>query len=613
MKSTLAKTFFVIPVVYLGVIFSLVFLQFYAGQSFQETHDGLRLSGRYDAGSNNEARTLQEATLAYRGVEFHFDRDTYPMLLNGDDEQPVRLHPIGYTRLDSGFELHLEHDVSLRFRVSGEDGDGMMVQAFLPESVRPKSELLLPYRTVADASVERGTDDTEIAVTYDGSIFALTAPPRAAINAADGFVALRGDVDFQTVRYRRTGTLEDHVVERRFADGQNAVSAAEIDEERRDYIDKAYAGWDSSRFNGGSGTWDMRGGSPRFEEEILVAYLAEAWDRDEFTGAFNQMRRAADQHPDEIGLHSAPFLGNLNDLRPRFLEEDEETTEELRALVNAEDPAVFTTPRVFQFARNRGSTELHEALMEFAERVDYHDVSVEEAVGLYRLAVEHEHLTEAEQELHSRFTAIAEERLYPAVAETEEGFFLETAPGQVDVALSALAGQLLERDGENRGDEQMQHLGRQLLRSVLQLADGEGFLPRVVHPGDERLEGSEGSIGPEALYADITENPAYPRPMSLPTTGVFENAWIYTVGDVVETEITDDQARIRLQYPRNQTFYVIVQNVPPFQRMELFGQTWRNDPAFENYVKGRNYVQESETLLIKYNDDSVEGDIIMFY
>ncbi len=613
MKSMVAKTFFVIPVIYIGVIFSLVFLQFYAGQSFQESHGRLSLSGRYDMSSEEDAGGISEATVRYMGLEFSFSREQHPTLVG--EQETLALRPVGYTTLDSGFELHLERNVSLRFRADadGNEADELMVQAFLPESVRPMNELRLPYRASSDASVESGAGTGELSIAYRDEVYTLTIPPRASIDRSAQTVGLRGDVDFQTIRYRRTGRVQDHIVERRFGEGRNEVSAEELEAELSEYIEIAYQAWSSSRFNGGSGTWEMRAGSPRFEERILTAYLAEAWQRNEYTSAFNQMRRAADQHPDEVGLLSAPFLGNLNEIRSRFLAEDEQKTEELLELISDNDPTVFTERGLFQFARDRGSSELYEELVDFTERVDIHDLSINQAVGLYQLHIEDEYLTPDEQRLLGRFHAIAEERLYPAVVETEEGFFLETAPGQVDVALSALAGHRLERAGVYADDEVMTNLGRQLVRSVLNLADDEGFLPRVVHPGENQLEGSEGSIGPEAIYADLSENPAYPRPASLPATGVFENAWVYTVAEVVDTAITDEQARVRIRYPRNQTFYVIMQNVPPFERMELFGQTWRNDRAFENYIKGRNYVGQSETLLIKYTDDSVERDITLFY
>jgi hypothetical protein len=56
-----------------------------------------------------------------------------------------------------------------------------------------------------------------------------------------------------------------------------------------------------------------------------------------------------------------------------------------------------------------------------------------------------------------------------------------------------------------------------------------------------------------------------------------------------------------------------MQGFPPFSGMVLFGQQWRTDPSFEAYIKGRHYERDSQTLMIKYTDNSVRGEIILEY
>ena len=47
--------------------------------------------------------------------------------------------------------------------------------------------------------------------------------------------------------------------------------------------------------------------------------------------------------------------------------------------------------------------------------------------------------------------------------------------------------------------------------------------------------------------------------------------------------------------------------------MELFGQTWRDAPDFEIYSKGRHYDAQTDTLMIKYYDDSVRREMAVFF
>jgi hypothetical protein len=57
----------------------------------------------------------------------------------------------------------------------------------------------------------------------------------------------------------------------------------------------------------------------------------------------------------------------------------------------------------------------------------------------------------------------------------------------------------------------------------------------------------------------------------------------------------------------------MITGVREFDRLELFGQTWRDAPDFEIYSKGRHYDPETETLMIKYYDDSVQRDIVIYF
>ena len=90
-------------------------------------------------------------------------------------------------------------------------------------------------------------------------------------------------------------------------------------------------------------------------------------------------------------------------------------------------------------------------------------------------------------------------------------------------------------------------------------------------------------------------------------------SFIWTIVDITEIDITEERYRFALTYPRNQTHYLIFQGVPPFDSMNLFGRLWRNDPFFEAYIKGRHYDPSTETLMIKYTDNSVQQEIVLNY
>jgi hypothetical protein len=216
-------------------------------------------------------------------------------------------------------------------------------------------------------------------------------------------------------------------------------------------------------------------------------------------------------------------------------------------------------------------------------------------------------------EVFARFTAAVEARVLPNLFRAQEaGFFLRSGPGRVDVFESILAGRILEAAGAERGDERLVTVGRNLVSSALALSDGDGFVPAVLYVGDDGLEGVEGALGPERFYEILSDNPAYPRQISL-AEEIGRGTWMWTVAQIVDIDADTERHRFTIAYPRNRTHYIILQGIPTFTGMELFGQQWRNDPSFESYIKGRHYNPRTDTLMIKYTDNSVQGDIILEY
>ncbi len=414
------------------------------------------------------------------------------------------------------------------------------------------------------------------------------------------------------VRYAEVSPEAEDIIEAAFSDGQRTIGVVRYEQTIRDYLDVGYTGWSGERYNGGSGTWSMRDGAARFSEEILTAYLAEAWRRNEYATAFNQMRRAADLHPQAVGFLSAPFLGDLRSVSATFVEEDRERAQSLEARIAAGDPTIFRDEDVIIHASLHGNEQLYRLLLEYIEIVDYRTVGIPTAVGMLASAVDTDFPDPAAEEATRRFLGIIEERLFPAVRRFDDFFYLETAQGEIDVYRSIRAGQLIERVGRDEDNQLYITVGRNLVMSGLQLADPRGFLPEFLYFNETGIQRREGSFGVERLYARFTENPWYPRAISL-YDDLGAGSFIWTIADFTTIDIGEETFRFRLQYPANQTHYIIMQGIPPFNSMQLFGLQWRNDISFESYIKGRHYEESTRTLMIKYTDNSTEEDIILNY
>jgi GNAT superfamily N-acetyltransferase len=611
MKKRVGAAYLLVPVLYLAVIVGLLFLQFSGGQRFHANVGALTVTGATQPGTGGEPDQLTRLQIEYNGIAFPFDEES-TLVLQREENGERRLRVRSYNQIENGFVLEFEQDVTVRFEMRGEDVRELQVRPVIPPALLPLSGLQVPFQLHGDAEQTSSDVPGVLAVQTGDETFYLAPPPRTEISTEPGALQLPGGVAEQTVRYTRVSDSDQPVVEQWFSSDQLAIPDGEYRALIEDYVDRAYEGWSDARYNGGSATWDMRGGSPRFEERIVVAYLTEAWARDEYTVALNDMRRAADLHPQEVGLPAATYLGDLRNTTQRVRAADQERTQELLSMARNENPELFLTPHLVRFAADRGSPALLEAVLSYAERANYRATDMVTAIGMLRAYVEAGRVSEEIQTRLSGLRSIVEERVLPALVRIDEGFFVRTAAGQVDIYNSVLVGALLTTIADAEPDAQLRRIGRNLVRTALSYTDDSGYLPRVFFTGNGALQGTEGVLGPEAIYPLITNRPHFPRERSL-YNRLGQGSWIWSAAPVTDVRVTDQQYRFGIDNTPNRTHYIVIQGVPPFGAMELFGQQWRDDPSFESYIKGRHYNRNSRTLMIKYTDPDPNGSVILYY
>lgn len=613
MHTRKVRRYFILPVLYVAVIFGLLFLQFSGTLTVRESIGDLRFTGTLMSGEDETSDQITAARIEYRGLIIEIG-DGSPFVVTTDSGSDRELVPQRFEIDERELRVFLSDESYVRFEVMASDPSELHILPVGTQDWPRDGRMLLPYRLDARATAfppEQSTPESRIVAVEEREFF-FSTPPRSMFDDRLGQIVVPISTGSQLIRYAERITEQVDVVATAFGEGQRQISDGFYQDAIDTFIETSYRGWAQSRFNGGSGTWRMRDGASRFSEEILTAYLAEAWSRNEYIPAFNQMRRAADLHPTEVGLLSAPFLGNLRRITDLFVAQDIERAEELEARVFAGDPTVFREQDLIPFSALRGNEELYQAVLSLAQTVDFRTVDMPTAIGMLAAASDVIHPSPAATEATERFLAIIDERILPSVRQFEEFFFVETAQAEVDLYWSIRAGDLLEQVGRESGRELLMTVGRNLVLSGLQLADSQGFLPEFLYFGEAGLQNQEGSFGPERLYAHFAENPWYPRMIPL-YEELGAGSFIWTIADFLQVDIGTPETRFRLAYPRNQTHYVLMHGIPPFSSMQLFGLIWRNDPNFEAYIKGRHYEQRTDTLMIKYTDDSTQQDIILFY
>lgn len=613
MHTRTVRRYVIVPVVYLAAIFGLLFLQFSGTLTVRRSIGELRFAGTLVSGADETSTEITGARVEYEGLVFEFSEDR-PLRVSDEREEDMALIPRRFELADQGVLLEFSDGSALRFDVASEDPPELQIVPTPTTQWPLAGRLVLPYDTSGNALIAEGDATTpEVrTVMYDEREFFLSAPPRTRIEDVQEQLIIPLTGGTQMIRYAEVTAERTNVIELAFREGQRRIATATYQNAIDEYLELGYEGWGGARFNGGSGTWNMRDRAPRFSEDILVAYLAEAWSRNEYTPAFNQMRRAADLHPEQVGFHSSVFLGDLRTITSNFVAADEQRALSLISRIRGDDPTVFREEDLIPFAALRGNEDLYEAVLDFARSVDYRTVGIPTAIGMLSASVDQLHPSEEATSATQRFRGVVEERILPAVRQFEDFFFVETTQAEIDVYWSIRAGQLLNEVGRVDGNELYRAVGRNLVVSGLQLADQQGFLPQFLFFNEAGLQGREGSFGPELLYPHFTDNPWYPRMISL-YEELGAGSFIWTLAPFTQVQVGTGQSQFRLRYPQNRTHYIIMHGIPPFDSMNLFGLQWRNDPRFETYIKGRHYEGSTRTLMIKYTDPTVEGTITLFY
>lgn len=607
------RALILVPIMYVAIILGLLVLQFSGGDRFTRSVGPLTLRASRGAPSADGTPSVSSVALNFVGLSFLFDEDQGLIVEQTSDVTDQRV--TGFQSLEDGFLLEFEGGFTLAFAVGIDPrelrvslrADGMNGEIPL-ERIR---EFSIPF-SLERYPPERGEAMSFAAITLDDGDYYLTAPPDAVIDLRNEKLVLGPAAIGQSIRYVEAAEGDPGRVVELFRDRSRELPEAAYRAEISSYIDAAYEGWRTARYRSAGLLWDQGGGSVAFSESALTAYLAEAWRRNEYERAFSEMRRAVDLHPDALTILSSPFLGNLRAVRARTESDDRTRSAAIADRIAERDVTVLAEDDVFRFVADRGSEGLYAELLSFASSTDLRAADLRTAVGvLLNLTLRDPPDARAEQ-LALTAADLIQETILGAVTQTDRGFFVQDAPGQLDVALTVHSGLVMEVYGAARGDQLVRTIGRVLVRSALELSDPSGFLPASLIVRGEGVETGGGTIAPEELYPLIAANEAYPRQISL-YRQLGSGHWIWTISGVRTVALDQERWEFELSYPRLRTHYVLMQGVPEFVRMELFGQTWRNAPDFEIYSKGRHYNDDTGTLMIKYYDNSVSRPVRIFF
>ena len=613
MNTRVSKKYYLIPLFYIGLIAALLYFQFAREEPFHLSFGALQVSGHVIAGKTDPPQ-VSDMSLRINGLSFSFGRTTpVRVALENGSSQTVAIK--SYTTVKDGVQLAFSSGLTIQFLVSGAARDSLTITPSMPQGVQVSS-VSFPYAVARNEQTASRSGIPVLAITRTSGGTAqthvLSLPFQSKINSAESTVELSATGGtFAPATYTPANKPNLDPVVYWFEQNGDLPDSASFDSAVKSYLDKAWSGWTSTRFDEKAGTWQMRDGSPSFRQSIVNAVVAESIARGSSATWLPAMRNAASLHPNDITLETTPYFGNLAQTYSAYESNIAQTLLGYEQEIQKSGSAAFSVQGLLTYVTDHGSQSTAQALLAKMAQAKPAEMDLQELLGLLDDDLAAGKLGYAGDYLNSAIRLI-DRQVLPSIIRTSTGFFLETDTGTADIASSVFAGRLLIEAGTRAKDTTVEGIGRQLIVSALSLSDNEGFIPGRLSISGDTVSGTEGFLAPEKIYSWIAPESYYPREIPL-ASEIGDGVWAWAASHVTSATSTQNETSITFDYPAGQIEHIVLHGIKPFTTLHLYGIAWRSDPQFEQYNAGWVYDAKTETLLIKLQHRQQQEKVDIIY
>jgi hypothetical protein len=611
MKRKLSPIYYIIPVVYIGVILFFVFMQFLAREEFAEKVGSLSVSGVY-AKTLGGAQRMRHLEVQFHDLRMEFSPSSNAIAgFGATREKKLSLESL--SQFPDGFELALTDELSLRFTVEGVAGDRVVITPIIPPQLQGMRTLSLPFSSI------------------DGAFAAVKGIPVLVQSGPGGtiYASLRSGSQIDTEKGRfildteAEGTGNSIILERVFEQADPYLywfsrDFPLVDQERfaakvESYLNGAYRYW--------SGVFVSNPGSRALIGELGISLISEAIKRGEYRRTLavlsRNLRQLLAENADNPELYnSAAYLGNLSSFLAARQDSAAQEIQRITGLITAADLAVFETPRLLRFILNHAPFSLAEEVLRLADSVQLEKADVATLIHLVNTYLEAVEYLDVAEATSARISEIIDRFILPTIAKTPQGLFLSiSSTGQVseaDIYESVLTGNTLIKAGSALSRGSYAAIGRTLIYSALDLADTEGFLPSRVRIQNGKVEPAGDTISPQSIYDFLPGSDYTPKEYPL-YAYLYPGSWVWTVSRIMEVKIDDAQYRFVFSFPVGDTHYLLIQGIRPLSSMIMHGIPWKPDPEYFRYTDGWSYDEATQTLYVKLTHRLESEELVLNY
>ena len=191
MKRRLHKAYYLIPVLYIGVILFFLYLQFSAGEAFNEEAGSLSISGISSRGMLIGGREIVELKVNFNELVFLFSKKTPAIArLAGGSEK--RLSIKSFNTFSDGVELRFSGNLLIRFDLIDRLGDRIELKPVIPARWSDLVSLSIPVR-IGKGKLSRIEGIPLLRLDNELGSFYIALPPGSEIELDKPRLIMRTD------------------------------------------------------------------------------------------------------------------------------------------------------------------------------------------------------------------------------------------------------------------------------------------------------------------------------------------------------------------------------------------------------------------------------------
>ena len=584
MRKRLLPRIIIIAALYLVAFLFLASVQFSRGGAFTRNIAGFVVSGNYRTGGDNGTNNVA-GTVANNANEFLLEGDVYVLfggmeyaLVNRNDGNSLRVTGMGWSR-EVLPEAMIVSDNSIRFVLpggtalvftnyySGNSVDMRITGVFSGDA----TGIELPFRLQRRTSIQSSRDGQFIVsadgVNYTFGFSPIDADRRLLLIQAGGEL-----VSYKTLQELNVFSPDDFILwDAATTENYNAAVAR--------WVDQNFPVWN-------------RGIAGQNNEDIIVALAGESYNRGNYRAVLNAVP-AAFLNGTNRTYQSSVYLGSLEQAAGGLIAADNERRDRLARIINERSLQFLLEPRVFEFFGIHGYQNLLDAAADLVDTIDPAVLTLEHVSGIFEGYTDwaifgddpdnpFERLVDPACFVISDYLIRIDNFLNSDQGALEGRVFLLYDDGE-DYEFNLRLGKALLACAEAVGNNSWAGVGRSIILSALYGA--------VDDPSRSELANAR-------LYRILAPAGAHPRAAAVASQPA--NIWAWTAAPALSAATEDGALNIDVTFLVGEAHYLIIQGVPPFNRLQLYNIDFRTDPQFERYdSSGWSYISQEETLILK--------------